>query len=286
MKRYVLSLGYEGTRYAGWQRQPRVPTVAGTVEGVLGQLLRQPVKLVGAGRTDAGVHARVQWAHFDSADPLPEGFLYRLNRLLPGDIQAWALYEAAPSFHVRHSALRRTYRYYVRLAPNPFWRAWSWEVAPLPDLGALQSAAALLIGKHNFQAFAKEPQRYPDTTCLVSRAEWHELQPTLWYFEVEANRFLHSMVRALVGAQIRLAQGKLSPEAFHAALYAGSRHWGMHLAPPQGLFLWAVHYCSDSLYLLDSYGLLSPSDRTGTAPGLTPEPPPDSISPPAGGTCR
>lgn len=286
MKRYVLCLAYEGTRYAGWQRQPQAVTVAGTLEAALSRLLPQPVKLIGAGRTDAGVHARAQWAHFDGPEALPSAFLHRLNRLLPSDIQVWGLYAAESTFHARHSALSRTYRYYVRLTPNLFGRTWSWLVSPLPDLNTLREVAKTLEGHHDFRAFAKEPKSYPDSTCLLFRAEWQALSPDLWYFEVEANRFLRAMVRALVGAQIRLAQGKLRRETFFTALYQGDRRWGMHLAPPQGLFLWKVRYPSNSLYLLDSYGVLTPSYRAGPAPGFTPEPPPDPISPPIGSADR
>ncbi len=281
MKRYALKLAYDGTKYAGWQVQPNASTIAGTLEGHLARLLGEPVRIVGAGRTDAGVHAWGQVAHWETAKPLPTPFLSRLNALLPGDIRALALYEAAPGFHARHSALSRTYRYWVRTYPNPFLRAYSLEVQPPLDLAMLQQAAALLVGEHDFAAFGKELNRYPHTRCKVIRAQWSHTEG-MYQFVVEANRFLRAMVRALVGAQVRLAQGRLSWQRFQAALIQQDRSWGLHLAPPQGLFFWEVAYPPDSLYLLERYDLPPTAFSIGPAPAPAPEPAPDSTGAPAG----
>lgn len=285
MKRYALLLAYEGTRYGGWQKQPNRESVAGTVEAALGRLTGQPVHLVGAGRTDAGVHAWGQVAHWEGPAPLPSSFLRRLNALLPGDIQARAVYEAAPTFHARHSALSRTYRYYIHFEPNPFWRAYSWWIPTKIDVDTLQKAARLLIGTHDFSAFFKKgspSEEHP--ICIVSEALWWEVAPGYWCFAITANRFLRAMVRALVGAQVRLAQGKLAWEKFMAALQAGDRGWGMHLAPPQGLFLWRVTYPENCLSLLESYEFLAAAHPLGTTHRSAPEPPSDTTGAPLGGS--
>ncbi|MCS7189918.1 MAG: tRNA pseudouridine(38-40) synthase TruA, partial [Bacteroidia bacterium] len=253
MRRYVLWLAYEGTKYAGWQRQLNASTVAGTIEACLARLFGRQVNLVGAGRTDKGVHARMQVAHWDASEEIRLPFLGRLNSLLPGDIRALALYEGSADFHARHSALSRTYRYYIHQVPNPFLRAYSTYV-PLPVFwDILQGAASHLVGKRDFSAFAKEVSRYKEPVCEVYRASWYMPQEGFCVFEIEANRFLRAMVRGLVGAQLRLAQKRISWSLFQAALEKQSREWGMHLAPPQGLFLWEVKYSPNSLSLLEGY---------------------------------
>lgn len=282
MRRYALWIAYEGTKYAGWQVQPHTPTIAGSVEAALNRLTGHPGRLVGAGRTDAGVHARQQIAHWEQPDALPMPFLPRLNALLPKDIQALALYATEPSFHARHNAISRTYRYYIRFHPDPFRRAYSLWVPPTTDVSVLLEAASWLVGDYDFSAFGKEVHRYPHTRCEVYRAEWHTEQPGYYFFEIEANRFLRAMVRALTGAQLRLAQGKLDRAAFWAALHHQDRRWGMHLAPPQGLFLWAIRYPDSCLSLLESYGVLSAS----LPPGAAAAPAPESLPDPAGAPFR
>ncbi len=270
MKRYVLLLAYDGTKYAGWQRQPHAITVAGSIEKAVERLTGLAVKLAGAGRTDAGVHARRQFAQFDAEAALPTPFLPRLNAVLPGDIRALALYEAAPSFHVRHAALRRVYRYFIRWVPDPFERAYSLFLTRVPDFDKLHLAAQMLIGERNFSAFTKDLRDQPNLTCEIYEARWVVGEGEA-YFEVVANRFLRAMVRALVGAQLRLAQGKLSWQAFEAALQQGDRRWGMYLAPPQGLFLWDVVYPLHSLYLLESYAFFQAKSSTASDPAPEPK---------------
>lgn len=280
MKRYVLVLAYDGTKYAGWQRQPHAITVAGTVEKAIERLTGLSAKLSGAGRTDAGVHARQQFAQFDSSVPLPAPFLFRLNAVLPGDIRALTLYEAKADFHVRHSAIRRTYRYFIRWTPNPFERAYSLFLPKPPDLSILHEAAAALVGTRDFSAFTKDLRDQPHPICEVYEARW-VVSTGEAYFEITANRFLRAMVRALVGAQLRLSQGKLKWEVFEAALHQADRRWGVYVAPPQGLFLWNVVYPPQSLYLLESYDLfqIEPSAASDAAT----ESAPDTVRSSAGG---
>ncbi|MCX7607060.1 MAG: tRNA pseudouridine(38-40) synthase TruA, partial [Bacteroidia bacterium] len=209
MRRYGIWVAYEGTKYGGWQRQPSASTVAGTIEAALHRLLGSEVRLTGAGRTDAGVHAWGQVAHWDTPNPLPSPFLPRINALLPGDIRILALYEGQEGFHARHSALTRTYRYYIHFYPDPFRRYYSLWVPEVPSLAILQEAASILKGKNDFAAFSKKLDLNKPSICEVYQAHWREDGSGVYYFEIEANRFLRAMVRALVGAQIRLAQGRL-----------------------------------------------------------------------------
>ncbi|MCS6789730.1 MAG: tRNA pseudouridine(38-40) synthase TruA [Bacteroidia bacterium] len=277
MSRYVIHIAYDGTRYAGWQRQPNAETVAGTLEKVLSQLIGESIQLTGAGRTDAGVHARMQIAHWDTEKPLPSPFLHRVNALLPGAIRVVNLYRAAPTFHARHSAIARTYRYYLTLYPNPFWRMWSWWLSPPLQEELLLQATQAIRFCTNFAAFAKELDTQREPVCHIHTAQWVKVREGIYFFEITANRFLRAMVRALVGAQVRLAQGKLSWEKFLSALERGDRSWGMHLAPPQGLFLWCIQYPPDFVYLLERYGFFSAPTGDCSAPTASPEPPSDTV---------
>ncbi|MCS7162284.1 MAG: tRNA pseudouridine(38-40) synthase TruA [Bacteroidia bacterium] len=287
MRRYALQLAYDGRRYAGWQRQPNAPTIAGVVEQALSRLLQTPIKLVGAGRTDAGVHARSQIAHLDFPEPLPLPFLKRLNALLPEDIRALALYESDPTFHARHSALRRTYRYFILPYPDPFQRAYSWYLPWPLCFDKLQEIASHLVGLHNFTGFAKKIDPSKSGLCEVFFASWKREESGIYVFTITANRFLHAMVRALVGAQVRLATGKLTWEKFYAALHRQQRSWGMYLAPPQGLFLWEISYAPGLLSLIESYEpLLASTSGSPSAPNSAPEPPPDPTGAPSGSAHR
>ncbi|MCS6895865.1 MAG: tRNA pseudouridine(38-40) synthase TruA [Bacteroidia bacterium] len=280
--RYAIALAYDGTKYAGWQRQPNAPTVAAVVEAAIAKITGSPVKLTGAGRTDAGVHARQQIAHWDAEKPIKTPFLHRLNSVLPSDVRATALYQADSLFHARHSALRRTYRYFIHWVPDPFCRAYSLFLPAHPNLQILNQAADLLLGSHNFIGFTKEPANQPNLICQVYQAHWIDLQSGKAFFEITANRFLRAMVRALVGAQLRVSAGKLSWDTFKAALYKGDRGWGMHLAQPQGLFLWSVEYPPQSLYLLEGYAIFT--IESSSAPGSASEPASDTACPSAGGS--
>lgn len=284
MKKYVLKLAYDGTKYAGWQRQPHALGVAQVVEEALATLTKVPIKLIGAGRTDAGVHARAQMAHWEMPHLLELPFLRHLNALLPSDIQALSVYEAAESFHARHSAISRTYRYFIRWVPNPFRRAYSFPLSAPPALSLLNQAASLLVGTYDFSAFTKGLEDQPNRECRVYSARWEMEEEGFAFFEITANRFLRAMVRALVGAQLRLAQGKLSWDAFKAALYEKDRRWGMYLAAPQGLFLWAVEYPPQSLYLLESYAFFPPHSSPAADPAT--ESKADSARTPSGGSSR
>ncbi|MFN8581851.1 MAG: tRNA pseudouridine(38-40) synthase TruA [Gemmatimonadaceae bacterium] len=248
-----LVLHYDGSAFAGWQIQPKQRTVQGEVERVLAALCGQRVVAQGAGRTDAGVHARGQAVGVRVADTWTTAKLRRaMNALLPEDVWVAAAHEMRPEFHARFSATSRRYAYRVGTdedAHSPFRRRTEWAFARPLDVGALQRAARAVAGSHRFLAFAVRGTA-PDTDdhrCVVARSEWLVDGPRLVY-HVEANRFLHQMVRFLVGTMVEIATGKRAADGMEQLLCAETNDDVAPPAPPHALFLESVSY-PDDLYL-------------------------------------
>ncbi|HEX6058994.1 MAG TPA: tRNA pseudouridine(38-40) synthase TruA [Gemmatimonadaceae bacterium] len=248
-----LVLHYDGAAFAGWQRQPSERTVQGVLEGALERLCGTPVPVLGAGRTDAGVHARGQAAGVRVAERWRPAELRRaLNAVLPHDVWVESAHEMRPEFHARYSAIARRYSYRIgtsEAAFSPFRRAREWPVVRPLDREALERAAAALVGEHVFRAFAVRgtaPER--DThRCRVTGARWTWEDDRL-AFEIEANRFLHHMVRFLVGTMIEIALGRRSAETMGRLLAAADNAEVSPPAPPNALFLERVTYPPE-LYL-------------------------------------
>jgi tRNA pseudouridine38-40 synthase len=248
-----LVLHYDGSAFAGWQRQPKERTVQGELERVLTRLTGGHVAALGAGRTDAGVHARGQAVGVRVSERWSAANLRRaLNALLPRDVWVKAAYEMRPDFHARFSALSRRYSYYVGTdeeARSPFRRNSEWAYVHSLDRSILDRGASLLLGDHRFIAFAVRGTA-PDTDthrCTVLSATWRDRDGGL-VFEVEANRFLHHMVRFLVGTLVEAAAGKREPDAVERLLAAASNDEVSPPAPAHALFLDRVTYPPD-LYL-------------------------------------
>lgn len=251
-----LVLHYDGAGFAGWQRQPEARTVQAELERVLARLCGETVPALGAGRTDAGVHARGQAVGVNVTHRWSPPALRRaLNALLPADVWVAAAYEMRPEFHARYSATARRYTYYVGTddcAHSPFRRAreWAYRRPVAPDL--LDTAAADLVGEHCFRAFAVRGTA-PATDhhrCTVFSARWRARRGGL-AFEIEANRFLHHMVRFLVGTMLEMAAGRREPETLARLLRAADNRETAPPAPAHGLFLDHVAYPRD-LYLSTS----------------------------------
>lgn len=248
-----LVLHYDGARFAGWQRQRDARTVQGELEGVLARLCGAPVPVTGAGRTDAGVHARGQAAGVRVAERWEPAALRRaLNALLPGDVWVAAAHAMRPEFHARHSATARRYAYHVGTddaANSPFRRTREWAFPRAPAREALDEAAALLVGEHVFRAFAVRGTAPADDhhRCIVHHAQW-QARPGGLVFEVEANRFLHHMVRFLVGTMLDVATGRRPPGDVVRLLAAADNRDVSPPAPAHALYLEAVRYPAD-LYL-------------------------------------
>ncbi|HET7457924.1 MAG TPA: tRNA pseudouridine(38-40) synthase TruA [Gemmatimonadaceae bacterium] len=245
-----LVLHYDGARFAGWQRQPDARTVQGVLETTLARLCAAPTAALGAGRTDAGVHARGQAAGVRVAPKWTAASLRRaLNATLPSDVWVAAAYEMRAEFHARYSATARAYRYVVGTddeARSPFRRAWEWAYDRPLDEALLTSAAESLVGEHCFRAFAVRgtaPEQ-DDHRCEVRRAGWRRVDGRL-VFEVEANRFLHHMVRFLVGTMVDVASGRREPDAVRVLLGASDNSGVSPPAPPHALFLERVEYPRD-----------------------------------------
>lgn len=242
--RYFAELSYKGTAYCGWQRQPNAPSVQQTIEEALSTILRESVEVVGAGRTDTGVHAAFYVAHFDTSKPIaqPEDFVYHLNALLPEDVAFGRIYTVADSAHARFDATEREYRYYIEPRKNPFTRATSWQLTTPLDVEAMNKAAKVLLTTEDFTTFAKLGSNNTNNICHIFRAEWIEIECGMLVFVFRANRFLRNMVRAVVGTLVDVGRGKISPEEFAAIVASRDLSRSSSSAPAAGLFLTDVRY--------------------------------------------
>ncbi len=254
-RRLKLTLGYRGTRYAGWATQPADrtagrPTVQDTLEAALSAVLGHPVRVTAAGRTDAGVHADAQVVSFDTTSTIPVESLARvLDGRLPDDLWVVALEDAERGFDARRSATRRWYRYAVWRAhfPPPCWRG-RCLVHPEPlDLSAMRSASRPLLGRRNMASlvggWGRDARPGKSTVRTVFAADWIEPDDSpLLLFEVGGDAFLRQMVRTIVGSLLWVGEGRWEPEAFEAALASADRRAAGPAAPPQGLTLWKIEY--------------------------------------------
>ena len=248
-----LVLHYDGTGFSGWQRQPDRRTVQGVLEDALARLCAGPVAALGSGRTDAGVHARGQAVGVRVPERWTPASLRRaLNAVLPHDIWVAASHAMRDDFHARYSATARRYSYYIgtdEAAASPFRRATEWAYPRPLDRAALEAAAAELRGTHSFRAFAVRGTAPADDDhrCTILDAQWC-LRPGGYLFEVEANRFLHHMVRFLVGTMTDVASGKRPAGDIAHLLSASTNDDVSPPAPAHALFLDVVRY-PDELYL-------------------------------------
>ena len=245
MSRYFVYFSYDGTAYHGWQVQPNGVSVQEVLERALTTVVRRHIEVVGAGRTDAGVHARQMVAHFDLEQPEPidcRQLAYRLNRLLPRDIAVDRVQEVSPDKHARFSAKSRTYHYYLHTAKDPFLRHYSCELHYALDFDAMNLAASHLMSVSDFGAFCKSHSDTKTTLCRVTEARWVSDAPHSWHFVITANRFLRNMVRAVVGTLIEVGRGRMTIEDFDSVVASGKRTAAGESMPANALFLHKVEY--------------------------------------------
>ena len=242
--RYFLDLSYLGARFHGWQVQPGVVTVQSTIEDALARLCRQPVAIVGAGRTDAGVNARRMVAHLDLPQAVEpsERFLHSLNALCGPDIAIHSMRPVADDAHARFDAIERSYRYFVHTAKDPFCGPLSWQAPPMLDFEAMNRAAQSLLGRRDFTSFSKLHTDVKTNICDLRSARWVQTDATHWYFEIVADRFLRNMVRAVVGTLIEVGRGRMTLEQFRAVVAGKSRSDAGESMPGNALFLENVEY--------------------------------------------
>ena len=244
MPKYRLLVEYDGSNFHGWQVQPGRPTVQEALEKAIAVACRIKADVVGSGRTDAGVHARGQVAHFSLPNPIDPHRLRRsLNGLLPAGIAVLRVEPASATFHARYDAARRRYHYYIATEPRALDRAHRTAVRPEPDFELMNSVAIALHGTHDFDAFCRARSETTNRVCTVHEAHWlSEERAGDWYFAVEADRFLHGMVRAIVGTLLQIGQKGGSREQVAAILASRDRREAGPAAPAHGLVLEKVSY--------------------------------------------
>ena len=242
MATFRLAIEYDGAGFAGWQVQRRERTVQGEVEAALKRLSGSPVRIAGAGRTDAGCHAVGQVASLTMTTRLAaDRLLLALNAHLPPDVRVVEAAEAPTSFHARFRAMRRAYRYLVVSPPSALQRGRAWARPLRVDAASLNAAVRPLLGEHDFTSFSRQGADETSARCRVTRARWRGSRGSL-RFDIEADRFLYTMVRRVVSTVIRAAESGHGAHAVQAVLDARSRRAAAPPAPAHGLYLMRVRY--------------------------------------------
>lgn len=243
MQRYFIYLAYEGTNYHGWQIQPNGITVQECLMKALATYLRKETEVIGAGRTDTGVHASLMVAHFDYDGEIePELLTGKLNRLLPPDISVYRVRKVKPDAHARFDALSRTYKYYITTVKYPFNRHLKYKIHGDLDFEQMNRAAETLFDYTDFTSFSKLHTDVKTNNCRVMYAKWEKDGETDWVFTIRADRFLRNMVRAIVGTLIEVGRGKLTVEGFRKVIEAKDRGKAGTSVPGHALFLVDVEY--------------------------------------------
>lgn len=240
--RYFIELSYNGTAYHGWQIQPNAVTVQEVLESALSTILNEKITVMGAGRTDAGVHAKQMFAHFNTLAALVEAKLvYKLNTFLPFDIAVTDIFKVKPEAHARFDAISRSYIYRIGYKKNVFTHRNAYVLRQKLDLKAMNTAGKILLEYKDFQCFSKTQTDVKTFNCDITNANWilndEELQ-----FMITADRFLRNMVRAIVGTMINVGVGKISIKDFHAIIHSKNRCSAGYSVPAHGLYLSKVLY--------------------------------------------
>ncbi len=240
--RYFIELSYKGTQYHGWQIQPDTSSVQEKINQCLSTILQEEIQIVGAGRTDAGVHASFMTAHFDTERELGSEYVYKFNAVLPNDIVISSLYKVANDKHARFDAVSRSYEYKIWLGRNPFLLETTWQLhQQVLDVAKMNEAAKILLEYSGFECFSKTKTDVKTFHCDVTKAKWIQNENELTFY-ISANRFLRNMVRAIVGTLIEVGQGKRTVEDFRKVIESKKRSEAGWSVPAQGLFLTAVEY--------------------------------------------
>ena len=245
MRNIRLTIEYDGTDYFGWQIQKRKPTVQGEIKKVLERILEEKITLIGAARTDSGVHALGQVANFKTRNKklTTDNFIKALNSLLPSDIVIKEVKKVADSFHARYSAKSKIYRYQIlkQLLPSALGRGFSWHIPQTLDWRKIREASKYFVGKYDFSPFSVTGSSRKSGQCAVRDFKIKKVK-NLYVLQIEANYFLYKMVRRIVGALIEVGREKIEPEYIRALLNGKASTLRARTAPPHGLFLIKVKY--------------------------------------------
>jgi tRNA pseudouridine38-40 synthase len=242
-KRYFIYISYKGTAYHGWQCQPNGISVQEVLIKTLSSILRTDINLVGAGRTDAGVHAKCMVAHFDyEGEKIDTSkFLLHLNSFLPSDIAVYKIVEVRPTAHARFDAVSRRYEYHVIFHKDVFKRELATRLFAELDFETMNKASALLCHYEDFGSFCKLHTDVKTNICHIDFAFWKQVEDE-WVFTIQADRFLRNMVRAIVGTLFEVGKGKMSLAEFCSVIEAGNRCKAGMSAPAEGLYLVDIQY--------------------------------------------
>lgn len=240
--RYFIAFSYFGKHYHGWQKQPNAITVQEILEDALSKLLRKSISMMGAGRTDTGVHAKQMFAHFDTPtiNDLAD-LVYRLNAFLPEDISVTEIFKVPDEAHARFDATERTYEYWVTQQKNPFLTDAAYYFKYPLDIKKMNAAAELFLTHSDFECFSKSKTDVNTYLCDIKKASWTQKNELL-VFTISADRFLRNMVRAIVGTLLEVGEGKISLDDVKTILKSGDRGKAGPSVPAKGLYLTAVNY--------------------------------------------
>jgi tRNA pseudouridine38-40 synthase len=244
MRRFFITLSYNGKNYCGWQIQPNGISVQQTLQESLSTIMRQEIDVVGAGRTDSGVHARNMIAHFDweQDDFDAHDLIMKLNRFLPKDIAIHSIKEVELHAHARFSALSRTYSYTITQHKDPYLHEYKHRIYFNPDIELMNRLSEILLETEDFTSFSKLHTDVKTNICNVKQAYWSETNDGDYMFTIQADRFLRNMVRSIVGTLLQAGRGKLDEEGFRQIIAAKDRGAAGESAPAHALFLEKVEY--------------------------------------------
>jgi tRNA pseudouridine38-40 synthase len=240
--RYFIELAYKGTNYHGWQYQPDAVSVQETLNKALSILLRNEIDIVGAGRTDTGVHAKQMYAHFDFETEIDSiQLVHKLNSFLPKDIVVFKIIKVSDEAHARFDATKRTYEYHIHTFKDAFENDGSWLLQLQLDLDKMNKACQILFKHNDFECFSKTNSDVRTFNCVIFESHWEQIDKKI-VFTISADRFLRNMVRAIVGTMINIGLGKINIEDFEKIIDSKDRSQAGFSAPAHGLYLTHIEY--------------------------------------------
>jgi tRNA pseudouridine38-40 synthase len=242
--RYFIECAYKGTNYCGWQIQINANTVQSELEKALSILLKTKIDITGSSRTDTGVHAMQQMAHFEIEEEITDciNLVYRMNRVLPFDISVSKIFKVADDYHSRFEATSRKYEYRISRKKNPFQKGLFYEFSGELNVNLMNEACQILFKHIDYQCFSKINTDVFTFNCTIEEARWEEHSDGMLVFHIKANRFLRGMVRAIVGTLLEVGSGRLSLEGFEQIILSKNRKKAGRAVPAEGLFLMEVNY--------------------------------------------